>query len=155
MVDGVEKPLFWVWMKALGTFTKNNFRNLRGMSVLNDHPSTNISKVESDRKMMMPISALVEVHEEENNAIEKVLIADISRINVPKTLKNSGSMKQASINASTDAIKAIKAIKSLEGESKNLGSTKSASINAINAIKASEGVSLATNGEGKQVELSE
>ncbi|KAI9186127.1 hypothetical protein LWI28_014027 [Acer negundo] len=123
-------------MKASGIFRKNNFQNLKGMSVLNDHNSTNIIKVESERKMVMPISALAEVHEEERNVAEKGLIADTFMIDAP-IFENLGSMKSANINVCIDAIKAIK---DLEGESENLEYKKSASFNgniiAINAIKA-------------------
>ncbi|TXG56734.1 hypothetical protein EZV62_018047 [Acer yangbiense] len=84
MVDGVEKPLFGFWMKASSSFRKNNFQNLRGRTVFNDHTSASISKVESERKMAMPISALIEVHEEEHNGKLDSFNASINVINAIK-----------------------------------------------------------------------
>lgn len=152
IVDGVEKPLFGAWMKVLGPFRKNNFRNLGSKSGFYDRNSNSFSRGDFSGREKLPVSALVEVNEGGKNVSEIGLRTNISMIDTCKSFAALGSMEKACINV---CVNAIKDINGSDLESENVESKKSAcskkGVIAINDSGFDGEVSQVVTDKGKQV----
>ncbi|KAK1555475.1 hypothetical protein Q3G72_026999 [Acer saccharum] len=140
-------------MKASGIFRKNNFRNVGGLSNLNDRSSIGFSKAGNSGRMTLHTQAVEDVHVVERDVAVHGRPEDIPMIEAPRTFLKTGHLESTSING---GIKAIDGNNAIECVLENVEFEHSASINAgINAIKGFGGVPQAVVDKGKQVVISE
>ncbi|TXG71534.1 hypothetical protein EZV62_000113 [Acer yangbiense] len=126
VVDGENKTLYGIWMKATGSFKRHYFQNCGGRNVYHDHYSNSFTKGGSDENMPKSVLALNGVNVEEDKGKHKELMGDSSMIEAPNIVENVVALKSANINV---LIKASDAVNDSGCLSENLGSQNIDNIN--------------------------